>query len=65
VSREDAYALVQKHALAAFDGGASLRERAQDDPVITKALSASELDEVFNLARYLKQVDRIINRALA
>jgi adenylosuccinate lyase len=65
VSREDAYALVQKHALAAFDGGASLRERAQDDPAITKALSASELDEVFNLARYLKQVDRIINRALA
>lgn len=65
VSREDAYALVQKHALAAFDGGASLRERAQNDPAITKALSASEMDEVFNLSRYLKQVDRIVNRALA
>jgi len=65
VSREDAYALVQKHALAAFDGGASLRERAQNDPAITTALSTAELDEVFNLSRYLRQVDRIVNRALA
>ena len=65
ISREDAYALVQKHALAAFDGGATLRERAAGDATIAKALSNSEIDEIFDLSRYLRQVDRIMARALS
>ncbi len=65
VSREEAYALVQKHALAAFDGGATLLERAKADPAIVTVLSGPELAELFNLSRFLTQVDRIVNRALA
>jgi adenylosuccinate lyase len=65
VSREEAYALVQAHALAAFDGGATLLERAKVDPAIGRVLSASEIADVFNLSRFLTQVDRIVNRALA
>jgi adenylosuccinate lyase len=64
MTREDAYALVQKHALAAFDGGASLFERAKLDPMISKTLPADKLDAVFDLRRYLKEVDRIVVRAL-
>lgn len=64
VSREDAYRLVQQHALAAWDGGASLQERVSGDSVVTKALSEAEIAEVFSLKRHLREVDRIINRAL-
>lgn len=64
-SREDAYAIVQKHALAAFDGGATLHERAKGDPQITTALSEQELEAIFDLHRYLKQVDTIVTRALS
>jgi adenylosuccinate lyase len=64
MTREEAYALVQKHALAAFDGGASLLERAKAEPAIVAVLSTEELQALFDLKRYLKEVDRIINRAL-
>jgi adenylosuccinate lyase len=64
VSREDAYRLVQQHALAAFDGGATLLERVQQDSTISKAMTKEEISEVFSLARHLKEVDRIVDRAL-
>jgi adenylosuccinate lyase len=64
MTREDAYALVQKHALAAFDGGATLLERARADQAVAKVLSQSELEEIFDLSRYLREVHRIVERAL-
>ena len=64
MTREDAYALVQKHALAAFDGGATLLERARADQAVAKVLPQAELDEIFDLKRYLKEVNRIVERAL-
>jgi len=64
ISREDAYKLVQQHALGAFDGGASLQERVAADPVVSKAMTKEEIGEVFSLARHLKEVDRIVDRAL-
>jgi adenylosuccinate lyase len=65
MTREDAYALVQKHALAAFDGGATLLERARADQAVTKVLGSSELEEIFDLKRYLREVNLIVERALA
>lgn len=65
VTREEAYAVVQKHALAAWDGGASLRERVSSDPFMGKHLSAGEIEGVFDLKRHLREVDRIVDRALA
>ncbi len=64
VSREDAYKLVQQHALAAWEGGASLQERVLADPTVSKALSAEEIAAVFSLKRHLREVDRILARAL-
>jgi adenylosuccinate lyase len=64
MSREDAYALVQKHALAAWDGGASLEERVRQDQQVTAVMSEADIGSVFDLSRHLKEVDRIINRAL-
>ncbi len=64
ISREDAYKLVQQHALAAWEGGASLQERVLADPTVSKALSAEEIAAVFSLKRHLREVDRILARAL-
>lgn len=64
LTREDAYALVQKHALAAFDGGATLYERAKGDAQIKGVMSEAELEGIFDLRRYLREVDRIVSRAL-
>ena len=64
MTREDAYALVQKHALAAFDGGASLEERVLADGAVTKIMNTDEVRGVFDLSKHLREVDRIIDRAL-
>jgi adenylosuccinate lyase len=64
ITREDAYKLVQQHALAAWEGGASLQERVQADPLVSKALSSEEISAVFSLKRHLREVDRILARAL-
>ena len=65
LTREQAYALVQRHAIAAFDGSATLLERVKADKVVTGALSDAELSELFNVQRFLREVDRIVDRALA
>ncbi|MBX7145029.1 MAG: adenylosuccinate lyase [Oligoflexia bacterium] len=64
IKREDAYRLVQKHALAAWDGGADLQERVLGDPEITKAMKGDEIRAVFDLKRHLKHVDIIFSRAM-
>ena len=65
MTREEAYAVVQKHALEAFDCGATLYERASGDATIAGRMSPEELSAIFDLKRYLKEVDRIVTRALA
>jgi len=65
VSREDAYRLVQKHALPAWEGGATLLERVRSDSVITERIPSAELDDIFDLKRHFRHVDLIVQRALA
>mgnify|MGYP000614637768 CR=1 FL=1 len=63
LSREEAYRLVQKHALAAWKGGPSFAERIKRDPEIMKCLDAEKLSQVFDLQRSLRYVDYIFARA--
>lgn len=63
--REDAYKTVQEHALAAWDGGEDLENRALYCPIILKYLSKDKIKEIFDVSRHMKQVDYIFNRALA
>lgn len=60
--REDAYHLVQKHAMAAWEGGADLEARVLSDDQIAKVLSKSDLENVFKLERHLGQIDLIFVR---
>jgi adenylosuccinate lyase len=64
VSRENAYAIVQRNAMKVWesDGQLSLLELLKADSEVTDALSESELEEKFNLDYHFKQVDTIFER---
>jgi adenylosuccinate lyase len=64
VKREEAYRLVQRHALEAGKGGPALKTRVEGDPEITKLLSPDKLSAVFDLKKHLAHVGMIIERAL-
>jgi len=61
-SREDAYAAVQRNAMATFREGGSFLARLKADPEVAGALSAAELEAQFDLGYHLKQVDAIFAR---
>jgi adenylosuccinate lyase len=60
--REEAYRIVQEAAAAAWDEGASFRERLEADPRVREVLSAEELAGLFDPARYLARLDVVFDR---
>jgi adenylosuccinate lyase len=64
VSRETAYGLVQRNAMKVWesDGALSLLDLLKADADVTKALSASELEEKFDLGYHFRQIDTIFDR---
>jgi adenylosuccinate lyase len=61
-SRDEAYKWVQEHAMAAWEGGATFRERVAADPRITKYLDAKGIARAFDMKRQLHAVDDIFAR---
>ena len=59
LTREDAYRLVQKNAMAVWQEGGQLKERLSRDPEVASHLNGEELDAVFDLRYHLKHVDTI------
>ncbi len=62
VSREDAYAMVQGHAMAAWDGKGDFHDLLKGDQNIVAALGADALDALFDLAHHTAHVDTIFQR---
>jgi adenylosuccinate lyase len=62
VSREEAYAMVQPLAMRVWDEGASFRQLVMEDARITEKMSAAELEELFDLDKQLRNVDKIFDR---
>ncbi|MBT3703306.1 MAG: adenylosuccinate lyase, partial [Alphaproteobacteria bacterium] len=62
VSREDAYQFVQRNAMRVWSEGASFLELLKDDAEVTAAVSAAELDNLFDMAYHTKHVDTIFRR---
>jgi adenylosuccinate lyase len=60
--REDAYRVVQAHAMEAWRHSGDFRRLVYEDPEINKALTRAEIDEVFRLERYFDHVDTIFSR---
>lgn len=64
LSREDAYRLVQGHAMATWDEGGEFRDRVLGDAEIMQTLSKEEIERAFSLDEALRNVDAIFDRAL-
>ena len=62
MSREDAYAAVQRAALAASDARRPLRELLAVESVVAGTLSITDLDACFDDARHLTHVNEVIAR---
>jgi adenylosuccinate lyase len=60
--REDAYRVVQGHAMEAWRGEGDFRERVLHDPELRAVMSEAELADVFRLERYLAHVDAVFER---
>jgi adenylosuccinate lyase len=62
MTREDAYAAVQRHAMRVWAGEGSFQDLLAQDSEIGRALSAPELAACFDPARTLQHVDAIYDR---
>jgi adenylosuccinate lyase len=62
MSREDAYAVVQRNAMETWRNGGSLLDRLKADPQVTQRVSAKELEAQFDLGYHFKHVDTIFAR---
>ena len=64
MAREDAYAVVQRHAMAAWREAPGLRERLLADPAVTRVLAPERIDACFDPAHFTRHVGRIFDRVL-
>ncbi|OGF15291.1 MAG: adenylosuccinate lyase [Candidatus Eisenbacteria bacterium RBG_16_71_46] len=63
VPRDEAYGIVQEHALRALDGGGGFQQGLAADPRVARVLSRQQLDACFSLDHFLRHVDAIYARA--
>ncbi|HKP36898.1 MAG TPA: adenylosuccinate lyase [Pyrinomonadaceae bacterium] len=62
VSRETAYEWVQRHAMKSWDEGEDFKTLISGDKHILAHLSASQINAVFSLETYLRNVDKVFAR---
>jgi adenylosuccinate lyase len=62
MSREDAYRLVQGHAMRAWKEDLNFRELVMNDPEITSRVPRQQIEQAFDLKRQLRNVDKIFAR---
>ena len=64
ISREDSYRIVQRNAMKVWesDGAESLMELLKADPDVATKMTASEIEDRFNLDYHFKHIDTIFDR---
>ncbi len=62
MSREDAYRLVQGHAMRAWESDADFQAAVESDPEVQRYLAKDRLRQIFALDRQLSNVERIFQR---
>ena len=62
VSREDAYRLVQGHAMRAWKEDLDFHQLVLDDPAIAGRVPRTKIERAFDLKRQLKNIDKIFAR---
>lgn len=64
LSREDAYTIVQRNALDAFQNHGDFKANLHKDPEVTKLLSNDEIDKIFDKQAFLQNIGKIYSRIL-
>jgi adenylosuccinate lyase len=62
ISREDAYRLVQNHAMHAWREGLDFHDLVVNDPTIRGRVPRAKIERAFDLKRQLKNIDKIFAR---
>ena len=65
VPRESAYEWVQRNAMKVWDEGKDFQTQLKSDADISAHMSNSEIERVFSLNTYLRNVDAIFARVFA
>ncbi|MGD0415363.1 MAG: adenylosuccinate lyase [Terriglobales bacterium] len=65
VSREDAYRLVQSHAMRAWKENLDFHELILNDPEIRGRVPRAKIEHAFDLKRQLKNIDKIFARVFS
>jgi adenylosuccinate lyase len=65
ISREQAYQLVQKNSLKAWNENLDFKDLILQDPEISQILSAGEITDCFTLDPYLEKIDYIFDKVFA
>ena len=60
--REEAYRIVQAHAMRAWEEESDFRAAIEADPEIRAVLSPAQIAEAFSLDRQLRNIGRIFER---
>ena len=63
-TREQAYALVQKHAMQSWNDGSSFYENVANDPKINKKIPVNKLKKLFDFSYHTKRINVIFKRSL-
>ena len=64
LARQEAYVIVQRSAMRVWDEGVDLRTALLADETLTAKITPEQIDACFDLERHLRNVDRLIERAL-
>jgi adenylosuccinate lyase len=62
LGRDEAYRLVQRNAMRAWDEERDFRSLVESDPEITAVLDAGAIDEAFDLSVYTRHADAVFER---
>ena len=62
VKREEAYAMVQKHAMDVWQSKKSFRDLLETDGAVSAFLRTDDIDEIFDLKKSIRHVDVIFER---
>ena len=62
VTREEAYAVVQRNAMRSWQEGLEFKELLLQDPEVSSRIKTEDLDDAFQIGHFLKKVDFIFDR---
>ncbi len=65
VSRENAYVYTQRNAMKVWDEGGEYRDLVMNDADISAKLSKEEIEKVFDMRHYLRNVEKVFERVFS